>query len=248
MDDLVYEADHAEEHFISYVTPDDKLAGFLRLSLPDPEAPQTNLADLDGAALVREVHVYGQSLAVGAEKHGAAQHAGLGTRLLQRAAEIARVNGFARLAVISAVGTREYYLERGFERGELYMLQTPATGPLMTVRLLAATGREFRRLIGIGASVPWGGVRTCSQACNSRSSTDDTLGVQRSIAAGTAECLEAPLGALRRWLTEPPSRLMRPASPACIFSPTPQSLHVSLPGPVRQEHRLRPHSSAFQRR
>jgi elongator complex protein 3 len=123
MDDLVYAADHAEEHFISYVTPGDKLAGFLRLSMPDPEAPRTNLPDLDGAALIREVHVYGQSLAVGAEKHGAAQHAGLGTRLLQRAAEIARVNGFARLAVISAVGTREYYLERGFERGDLYMLQ-----------------------------------------------------------------------------------------------------------------------------
>jgi len=128
MDDLVYEAAHAEEHFISYVTPDDKLAGFLRLSLPDPEAPKTNLPDLDGAALVREVHVYGQSLAVGAEKHGAAQHAGLGTRLLQRAAEIARINGFARLAVISAVGTRAYYLNRGFERGELYMLQRLQSG------------------------------------------------------------------------------------------------------------------------
>lgn len=128
MDDLVYEAAQAEEHFISYVTPDDKLAGFLRLSLPDPEAPKTDLADLDGAALVREVHVYGQSLAVGAEKHGAAQHAGLGTRLLQRAAEIARINGFARLAVISAVGTRAYYRDRDFERGELYMLQTLQPG------------------------------------------------------------------------------------------------------------------------
>jgi len=123
MDDLVYEAEHAAEHFISYVTLDDKLAGFLRLSLPDPGAPKTDLPDLDGAALVREVHIYGQSLAVGAEKHGAAQHAGLGTRLLQRAAEIARSSGFARLAVISAVGTRAYYSDRGFERGELYMLQ-----------------------------------------------------------------------------------------------------------------------------
>ncbi len=73
--------------------------------------------------MIREVHVYGQSLEVGAEKTGAAQHAGLGTKLLQRAAEIARVNGFARLAVISAVGTRPYYLERGFDRGELYMVQ-----------------------------------------------------------------------------------------------------------------------------
>jgi elongator complex protein 3 len=123
LDDLVYAADHAEEHFISYVTPDDKLAGFIRLSLPKPAAPQTGLADLGGAALIREVHVYGQSLAVGAEKEGAAQHAGLGTKLLQRAAEIARADGYARLAVISAVGTRQYYLERGYQRGELYLVQ-----------------------------------------------------------------------------------------------------------------------------
>ena len=69
------------------------------------------------------MHVYGQSLAVGAEKQGAAQHAGLGTRLLRRAAEIAKVNGFGRLAVIAAVGTRQYYLERGFERSDLYLVQ-----------------------------------------------------------------------------------------------------------------------------
>jgi len=123
LDDLVYLADGAEEHFISYVTPDDKLAAFMRLSLPNADASETRLADLDGAALIREVHVYGQSLAVGAEKEGAAQHAGLGTNLLERAALVAREKGFARLAVISAVGTRQYYLERGFSRGELYLVR-----------------------------------------------------------------------------------------------------------------------------
>jgi elongator complex protein 3 len=123
VDDLAYPAEYSEEHFISYITPDDRLAGFLRLSLPGPEAPSTGMRDLDRAALIREVHVYGQSLAVGAEKQGAAQHAGLGTHLLQRAAQIAKANGFGRLAVISAVGTREYYLERGFERGDLYLVQ-----------------------------------------------------------------------------------------------------------------------------
>ena len=121
LDDLTYPSDQTEEHFISYKTPDDKLAGFIRLSLPNMDAPQTDLTDLEGAALIREVHVYGQSLAVGAEKHGAAQHAGLGTRLLQRAETIAKEKGFTRVAVISAVGTRQYYLERGFERGELYL-------------------------------------------------------------------------------------------------------------------------------
>ena len=34
MDDLTYQAGTAEEHFISFVTPDDGLAGFVRLSLP----------------------------------------------------------------------------------------------------------------------------------------------------------------------------------------------------------------------
>jgi elongator complex protein 3 len=124
LDDLVYQAGAAQEHFISYLTPDDKLAGFVRLSLPNENSPQTGLIDLVGAALIREVHVYGQSLAVGAEKEGAAQHAGLGTRLLEEAERVARINGFKRMAVISAVGTRGYYLERGFERGELYLTKT----------------------------------------------------------------------------------------------------------------------------
>jgi elongator complex protein 3 len=126
LDDLVYQAGTAEEHFISYVTPDDKLAGFVRLSLPGKDSPQTGISDLDGPALIREVHVYGQSLPVGAEKQGAAQHAGLGTRLLEEAEHIALTNGFKRMAVISAVGTRGYYLRRGFERGELYLTKTIA--------------------------------------------------------------------------------------------------------------------------
>ena len=124
LEDLVYQAGAAEEHFISYVTPDDKLAGFVRLSLPGKDSPQTGLSDLDGAALIREVHVYGQSLPVGAEKEGAAQHAGLGTRLLEEAERVAFESGIHRMAVIAAVGTRGYYLERGFERGEFYLTKT----------------------------------------------------------------------------------------------------------------------------
>jgi elongator complex protein 3 len=123
LNDLVYQAGAAEEHFISFVTPEDKLAGFVRLSLPGEDSPETGISDLNSAALIREVHVYGQSLPVGAEKDGAAQHAGLGTRLLEEAERIAQANGFKRMAVISAVGTRGYYLGRGFERGELYLVK-----------------------------------------------------------------------------------------------------------------------------
>jgi elongator complex protein 3 len=122
-DDLVYHTGGAEEHFLSFNTPEDKLAGFLRLSLPESSAPLTGLGDLEGAAIIREVHVYGQSLEVGAESQGAAQHSGLGTELLRRAEEIARQKSFPRLAVIAAVGTRCYYLKRGFQRGDLYLLK-----------------------------------------------------------------------------------------------------------------------------
>jgi len=121
--DTPYPAAGAEEHFLQFVTPQDRIAGYLRLSLPGPSSPDVSAAlpDLAGAALIREVHVYGQSLAVGEEQPGAAQHAGLGTRLIEEAARIARANGFHRLAVIAAVGTRLYYQSRGFSRGELYM-------------------------------------------------------------------------------------------------------------------------------
>jgi elongator complex protein 3 len=131
--DQVYHPVDAEEHFLTYVTPDDQIAGYLRLSLPGmgsghrpAESEITtslSIPDLEGAALIREVHVYGQSLPVGGEQKGAAQHTGLGTALLARADEIARQAGYRRMAVIAAVGTRQYYEARGFQRGELYMVK-----------------------------------------------------------------------------------------------------------------------------
>lgn len=127
-DDTIYTAANAEEHFMTFLTPDDRIAGFLRLSLPAADAPAVDISDLDGAALIREVHVYGQALAVGADQKGAAQHIGLGTQLLQRAETIARAAGFKYLAVISAVGTRRYYAARGFEQRTLYMVKRIADG------------------------------------------------------------------------------------------------------------------------
>ncbi len=122
LEEIIYPAGGGEERFLSFVTPEDRVAGFLRLYLPEAGSPDTGLADLNNAAIIREVHVYGQSLEVGAVRQGAAQHSGLGTQLTQRAEEITRQAGFSRLAVIAAVGTRGYYLNRGFERGELYLV------------------------------------------------------------------------------------------------------------------------------
>ena len=121
LNDQVYTTSNTEEHFLSFDTPEDRLAGFLRLSLPGASAPQTGIDELAGAAIIREVHVYGQSLPVGSEENGAAQHIGLGARMIRRAEEIAQARGFQRLAVISAIGTRMYYLRQGFVLGDLYM-------------------------------------------------------------------------------------------------------------------------------
>ena len=126
--ELVYEAGGAQEHFLSYSAADDGLAGYLRLSLPGVGSPDTGLDDLRGAALVREVHVYGESLVIGAEANGAAQHAGLGRRLMAEAEMRAASQGLGRMAVIAALGTRRYYERLGYRLGETYMLKDLSRG------------------------------------------------------------------------------------------------------------------------
>jgi len=116
-----YTSSISREAFIQYITEDRQIAGFLRLSLPDlDETPITE--ELAGAAIIREVHVYGQSLGIGKSISGKAQHLGLGKALIERAVAIATEAGYKKVAVISAIGTREYYRKRGFADGKLYQI------------------------------------------------------------------------------------------------------------------------------
>ncbi len=118
--ELEYEASGGSEFFLQFVTAQNRIAAFLRLRLPDSPSFIPELAD---AAIIREVHVYGQSLNLDQRTSGRAQHSGLGTRLITRAAEIASGKGCKRLAVISAIGTRAYYRTRGFSDGTLYQFR-----------------------------------------------------------------------------------------------------------------------------
>lgn len=134
LDDFIYHPADAEEHFISFSTADDQLVGYLRLSLPadspsgirrqNRSALDQEIPELRGAALIREVHIYGQSLEVGSDQAGAAQHSGLGTTLLKKAEEVAALKGFSKLAVIAAIGTSLYYKKRGFQKEKLYMTKS----------------------------------------------------------------------------------------------------------------------------
>lgn len=112
-----YATDGSEEKFLQFVTPDERLVGFLRLSLP---TQNSFIEELQASALIREVHVYGEALPFGARTPHQAQHLGFGAQLIAAAEDLARDAGFRNLAVISAVGTRDYYRRLGFDDGALY--------------------------------------------------------------------------------------------------------------------------------
>ena len=102
---------------------DNRIAGLLRLSLPRDEYVRDHADDLpvrSGEAMIREVHVYGRVAHLHTTGAGA-QHLGLGKRLIEEACRIAREQGYERVNVISAVGTRAYYRGLGFSDCGLYL-------------------------------------------------------------------------------------------------------------------------------
>lgn len=113
--DFTYETNISTEHFLQYVTPENKILGFCRLSLPKIKAfkQYQNLPINKNEAMIREVHVYGKVANIG-DSASNAQHLGLGTKLLEKASEIAKEQGYKKLNVISAIGTRQYYKKREF--------------------------------------------------------------------------------------------------------------------------------------
>lgn len=117
--DTVYETTVSLEHFLEYVTDNNQIVAFLRLSLPKPKQIPV-IGELSNTAVIREVHVYGQALQLGSKKTGIAQHSGLGKKLIIQARGIALRAGFKQVSVISAIGTREYYRKIGFTDGDLY--------------------------------------------------------------------------------------------------------------------------------
>lgn len=123
LDEVWYNSTMSDEVFIQFITEDRQIAGFLRLSLPfRDEAPITE--ELRDCAMIREVHVYGQAVGIGENDPGRAQHLGLGTQLIDHAVKLATDRDYTKLAVISAIGTREYYRKREFLDHDLYQIRS----------------------------------------------------------------------------------------------------------------------------
>ena len=111
---IKYKASKGKEYFLEMINKDDVLFGLLRLRIKNKQA------------MIRELHVYGQSLVLG-EKGKISQHKGLGKFLMSEAEKIVKKEGCKEIKVISGVGVREYYRKLGYSldksKGE-YMVKS----------------------------------------------------------------------------------------------------------------------------
>ncbi len=116
-----YNASGGKEVFLSCETG-DVLHGFLRLRIPSGKEFRPELRD-QRVSLVREIHVYGPVVPLGKNtvELRQSQHRGIGTRLLQEAELISQEFSRSKIVVIAAVGTREYYRNRGYHDDGVYV-------------------------------------------------------------------------------------------------------------------------------
>ncbi len=115
-----YTACDGEETFISIEDKNEEsLAGFLRFRIPSNNPFREEITDK--TALIRELHVYGNLIQIGKEGPNVGQHTGFGERLLKEAENIAIDKGREEIAIISGIGTRNYYRKFGYERKGPYM-------------------------------------------------------------------------------------------------------------------------------
>uniref|UniRef100_A0A8C0PPR5 Elongator complex protein 3 n=1 Tax=Canis lupus familiaris TaxID=9615 RepID=A0A8C0PPR5_CANLF len=119
-----YVANGGWETFLSYEDPDqDILIGLLRLRKCSEETFRFEL--VGGVSIVRELHVYGSVVPVSSRDPTKFQHQGFGMLLMEEAERIAREeHGSGRIAVISGVGTRNYYRKIGYRLQGPYMVKT----------------------------------------------------------------------------------------------------------------------------
>jgi len=116
-----YDASGGKEFFISAEDPQNNvLLGYLRLRMPSAEAHRPEITAVP-SAIVRELHVYGPLVPVGKHVEEAWQHKGYGVRLLEEAERIAKEKGLRKLLVISALGTKRYYMRFGYRHDGPYV-------------------------------------------------------------------------------------------------------------------------------
>jgi elongator complex protein 3 len=119
---MKYQASEGEEIFISAEDPrNDLLIGYLRLRIPSGEAHRPEIR-AEPCSIVRELHVYGSLVPVGKHYGEAWQHKGYGGMLLAEAEHLTKEGyNLKKILVISALGTKQYYMRFGYRYDGVYM-------------------------------------------------------------------------------------------------------------------------------
>jgi len=122
-----YDSCNGINYFISYENKTrTKLYGFIRLRFN--RSLKYVMLELIGHALIRELHVYGAHTGVnvgsGESDDKKTQHRGIGKKLLAKAEEIAAINGYENITVISGVGVKEYYRKQGYSDYHTYLTKS----------------------------------------------------------------------------------------------------------------------------
>lgn len=77
---------------------------------------------IENCLMIRELHVYGWEIPLG--EKGRVQHRGVGRQLMEKALNIAKGCKAKKIAVISGVGSREYFRKFGFKLEGEYMIHS----------------------------------------------------------------------------------------------------------------------------
>ncbi len=117
-----YQASNGQEIFLSFESNDqEKLYSMLRLRITDNK--NHFIKSLRNYALIRDVHTFGLQAQVDKKNKLSVQHKGLGKKLIKEAEKIAKKSGKKGMAIISSVGTREYYKKLGYRLKNTYMIK-----------------------------------------------------------------------------------------------------------------------------
>lgn len=122
-----YLASGGKEIFLSFEDQkNDKLIAFLRLRVSSMHFSRQKhfMTELQNAALIREIHTYGQMVPVGERMKKAFQHFGFGKKLVKEAERIAKKEfNLKKIAAIAGVGVRNFWRKSGYRLKNTYMMK-----------------------------------------------------------------------------------------------------------------------------
>jgi len=129
-----YSASGGKEIFLSFENKKrERIFSLLRIRIPSYFFEEKNhfLPVLQETAIIREIHTYGQLVPISKRKT-APQHKGLGKKLIKEAEKIVYTEfnksakkefNLKKIAVISAVGAREYFTKLKYRLKDEYMIK-----------------------------------------------------------------------------------------------------------------------------